>query len=166
MPRTCTVCQHRQVAAINQRLVAGEPLRTISALYRGISEDALFRHRAEHIPAALRQAAEQAGVRHAIDLVQQLKAINAASLEVLQQARKQGKGGLVLFAVDRIQRQIELQAKLLGELDERPTINVLVTPEWHQVRALLLTTLQPYPDARTAVAGALVTLESKNGHRA
>ena len=44
---------------------------------------------------------------------------------------------------------------LLGDLDDRPVVNVLVSPEWQQVRAQILAALDPYPEARFAVAGAL-----------
>ena len=110
------------------------------------------------------KAAEASDVRHALDVVQQLKAINAASLAILSDARRIGDADTALKAVDRIQRQIELQAKLLGELDERPQLNVLVAPEWLQARAVLLEALGPYPEARTAVSTRLVALEAPNGH--
>ncbi len=45
--------------------------------------------------------------RHAIDVMQQLKAINAACLEVLTQARADGEHSILLRAVDRIARKIE-----------------------------------------------------------
>ena len=57
-------------------------------------------------------------------------------------------------------RPLELQVKLLGELDERPIVNVLVSQEWVQVRLALLGALQPYPDARAAVTGRLAELEA------
>lgn len=166
MPRVCTVCAHPARRAIDKALVSGESVPAVAGRYPTLHQRAVQRHKDEHLPLRLVQAAAHEDVREALDIVAQLKAINAASLEVLKQATAAGKGGLVLFAVDRIQKQIELQAKLLGELDDRPQINVLVTPEWHQVRSLLLTTLAPYADARAAVAASLLTLESKNGHGA
>jgi hypothetical protein len=66
---------------------------------------------------------------------------------------------LVLKTADRLQSNLELLAKLLGELDDRPQINLLVAPEWHKVRAALLEALLPFPDARTAVATRLKALE-------
>jgi hypothetical protein len=58
--------------------------------------------------------------------------------------------------VDRIHRQIELQTKLLGELQESgPQVNVLVAPEWREIRVTVLQALQPYPEARAAVAEVL-----------
>ena len=154
MPRTCSICGHGQRDAIDAALVGGESLRNIAERF-GTSTTALHRHGGEHLPAHLAKAQEQEDVRHALDVVQQLKAINAASLRVLQDARSAGQGGLALAAVDRIQRQIELQAKLLGQIDERPQINVLVSPEWHQVRGLILAALLPYPEARGAVVERL-----------
>jgi hypothetical protein len=62
---------------------------------------------------------------------------------------------LILKTADRLHAQLELLAKLLGDLDERPQINVLVAPEWIQLRTTLLEALRPYPEARTAVLTAL-----------
>jgi hypothetical protein len=109
------------------------------------------------------KAAEVEDVRQALDVVAQLKAINSASLQVLADARRAGDGELALKAVDRVFRQIELQAKLLGELDDRPVVNVLLAPEWLQLRGALLSALTPYADARMAVAGALASLEASGG---
>jgi hypothetical protein len=66
---------------------------------------------------------------------------------------------LVLKTAARLQPQIELLAKLIGELDERPQVNILVSPEWIAVRAALLEALTPHPEARAAVAGCLLQLE-------
>lgn len=110
------------------------------------------------------KAAEREEVRQALDVVTQLKAINGTCLRVLNDAVQAGDPETVLKAVDRIHRQIELQAKLLGELDERPVINVLMQPEWLQVRAVLLAALAAFPQAREAAAAALVPLEG-NGAR-
>jgi len=121
---------------------------------------AVQRHKDEHLPVVLVKAHEQEDVRQALDVVGQLKAINQATLQVLNQARQQGDGELALKAVDRVQKQIELQAKLLGELDERPQVNVLALPEWAQVRVILLSALEPHPEARTAVAARLMALDA------
>ncbi len=66
---------------------------------------------------------------------------------------------LVLKAAAQLTAQVQLLAKLLGQLDERPQVNVLMAPEWLQVRAALLTALAPYADARLAVAAALTSLD-------
>lgn len=158
MPRVCTVCVHADRPAIDMMLVNGKPYRDIAGRFN-VSKGALERHRGEHLPAEMVKAAEAEGVAHAIDVVKQLKAINAACLAVLGDARKAGDGELVLKAVDRVQRHIELQAKLLGDLDDRPQVTLVTAPQWLLVRSTLLEVLQGYPEARAAVAASLLALE-------
>lgn len=155
MPRRCTVCSHPEHRAIDKALALGQiAKRTIAHRY-GVGYYAVLRHEDEHLPARLAKAQEGLDVRAALDVVGQLKAINGASLQVVADARRLGDGELALKAVDRIQRQLELQAKLLGELDERPQINLTVAPEWLSVRLVLVQALAPFPEAKVAVAGAL-----------
>jgi hypothetical protein len=60
---------------------------------------------------------------------------------------------------------IELLLEVEGELDRGGTVNIVISPEWGQVRTVLLTALAPYPDARFAVADALVAIEGgESGH--
>jgi hypothetical protein len=100
-------------------------------------------------------AQEAEDVREALDVIKQLKAINAASLHILKEAREQGKQGTALAAIDRIHKQIELQAKLLGELDDGPRVNILISTEWLQLRATIITALSRHPQARESVLRAV-----------
>jgi len=160
MSQTCTVCRHPKVAEINQALVAGEPPRGLVPRYAPLTKSSIERHKAEHLPQVLVKAKEAEEVRQALNVVEQLKAINSATLSVLREARTMGSHVLQLQAVDRVLKQIELQAKLLGDLDERPQINILISPQWVTVRAVLMDALQPYPTARAEVAQRLLQLES------
>ncbi len=162
MARRCTVCTHTEREAIEAALLAGEPLRDIAG-QRGVSKSALQRHQMEHIPAALAKAQEAQEAAHAIDLVKQLREVDATALSILAEARQGHDPDLALRAMDRIHKQLELQAKLLGQLDERPQVNILVSPEWIAIRTTLLTALAPYTEARVAVARALLQLEAGDG---
>jgi len=139
-------------------------LRELSALYR-VSEDALARHRDRHLPAALAAAKEVGDAAHALDVVAQLARVNAESLAILSEARERDDAHLALKAIDRIQRQIEMQAKLLGELQDASTVNILISPEWQRVQAVIVEALRPFPDARAAVAHRLTALEATNESR-
>jgi hypothetical protein len=162
MPRTCTVCTHPRRDAIDRQLIAQKPFRYV-AEQTGLSITALHRHREAHLPATLVKARENADVRHAIDVVDQLRAINQAAVAILIEARKASDADTALKAIDRIQKQIELQAKLIGDLDEGVTVNVLISPEWQELRGRILTALEAHPAARIAVAAALVEGEADAG---
>lgn len=159
MARSCTVCGHPSREAIDRALVGGAAIAALSREWL-LSEDALARHRDAHLPKLLRAAHAEAEAGRALDVVAQLRAINQDSLAILRAARAQGEHELALRAIDRLLRQVELQAKLLGDLDERPQINVVASPEWLAVRAALLEALAPYPEARVAVAARLARLEA------
>lgn len=165
MSRTCTICSHQSRAEIDQALVTGAPYRDIAGHY-DVSKTAVARHASEHIAAAVSKSQEARDEAQALDVVQQLQAINGATLAILNEARASGNPDLALKAIDRIQRQIELQAKLLGDLDDRPQVNVLIMPEWLAVRTALLAALSPYGEARAAVASALLALEAGSNHDA
>lgn len=157
MARPCSICGHAERRALDQALVAGVALRAIAERF-GTSATALHRHKAEHLPRLVAKAErreEARDVARALDVVGQLRDINAAALTVLAEARKRKQGELALKAIDRIQKQIELQAKLLGELDERPQVNVLVAPEWIALRGRIVGALAPFPAARLALAAVL-----------
>jgi transposase-like protein len=164
VPRTCTICQHPQRAAIDQALVGGRAYRDIAGQF-SVSRSALDRHRAEHLSPAVQKAQQASEAEHALDITKQLRAINGVSLSILDEARRSNNPAIALKAIDRVQRQIELQAKLLGELDDRPQVDIVLTPAWRSTRAALLAALAPFPDARVAVAEQLVALEGSNGHR-
>jgi hypothetical protein len=53
----CSVCAHPSRAAIDQALVEGISAPKVAARYRRLSDDAIRRHAAAHVPAALAAAA-------------------------------------------------------------------------------------------------------------
>lgn len=164
MPRTCTICSHAERPVIDRALVQGAPLRPLGAQHH-ISASALQRHKDEHLPVLLAKAQDAAEMAQADDLLAQLRALQADTRRILTKAEGAGKLGTAVMAIREVRGNLELLARLLGELDERPQFNVLIAPEWLTVRAVLLTALAPYPDARIAVAGALAQVEAgANGH--
>lgn len=73
MPRTCTVCAHRERKAIDQALVAAScPYRTIADRY-GLSHQALIRHKADHVLADLLAAWEAERAQNGQELVGELR---------------------------------------------------------------------------------------------
>lgn len=154
MPRSCLICQHPDRESIDKALARQTSNRELARVY-SLSEASIRRHKANHLPARVARAQEAEDVREALDVVRQLKAINAASLHILKEAREQGKQGTALAAIDRIHKQIELQAKLLGELDDRPQVNVLVSPQWLELRTTIITALDHHPQARESVLRAV-----------
>ena len=162
---TCTICRHPERAAIESALVSGTPYRNIAEHY-GVSLAAVGRHASEHVAQAIKQSQDARDEARAFDVVKQLREINDVARAIMHASLEAKKNGTALFAIDRIQKQLELQAKLLGDLNEAPQVNVYITPEWREIRATIVHALVPFPDARIAVAGALSQLEMRKAVQA
>ena len=154
MPRTCTVCTHAKRSQVEQALVSGESYRDIARRF-GVSKDALARHRSEHLPRELAKATEAAEIARADTLLERLLSLNCETLLILAEARKGKDNYLALQAIARAEKQLELQAKLIGELDEGQSVSVVLTPEWAHLRTVIVQALRPYPEAQAVLLKAL-----------
>jgi hypothetical protein len=155
MPRTCTVCTHPEREEIARSLVAAESTAEISGRYRTIGERAVRRHRANHLPAKLVMAEKAAEVAEADNLLDQVGDLQQRALAILDKAEEAGELRTALSAIREARGNLELLAKLLGELDERPVVNLHISPEWLELRAVIVGALEPYTDARVAVLRAI-----------
>ena len=62
----------------------------------------------------------------------------------------------------QLHRNLEITGSLLGDLGSGNTItNILIQPQYVEMRVELVRALSPYPDARQAVAQVLHSLEHK-----
>lgn len=164
MTRVCTVCASAERRAIDRALLGPDSLRTIADRH-GVSKTALIRHKTAHLAGRMAAVAERnadADVRTALDVVTELRRVNDAAKQVLRDALEAGDGGLTLQATDRILKQVETQAKLIGLLNDGSVTQIAVSvgADWPAIRAALIRALQPYPDARAAVLEALDTVEA------
>jgi hypothetical protein len=162
MPRPCSVCHHPEHATIDRDLVQGLTYRNISKRF-DISIMALARHKQAHVPLTLVKAHEAETVAQADDLLAQVRQLQAKAWGILQQAEGAGQLMIALAAIREARGLIELLGRLMGELQDAHTINVVLSPEWQQIRRVFLEALQPYPEARVSVARALLTIEGANG---
>ena len=113
------------------------------------------RHRSNHLPAKLVMAEKAAEMAEADDLLDQVGDLQRRALAILDRAEEAGELRTALSAIREARGNLELLAKLLGELDERPVVNLNVSPEWLELRAVIVTALEPHPEALGAVVGAL-----------
>ena len=154
MARTCTICEHPEREAIDRALVGETSNLSVSSLF-GVSESAARRHKGNHLPAKLVLAEKAVEVAHADNLLGQVGDLQRRTMAVLRAAELSHEHRTALAAIREARSNLELLAKLLGELDERPVVNVLVSAEWLQLRTVLVGALDPYPDARGAVLRAI-----------
>jgi transposase-like protein len=154
MPRRCTVCDHPERHSIDDTLVTGAPYRSVAKQF-GLSESAVYRHKTEHLPAHLLKARQVEEAAHADDLLEQVRNLQTHALDILERAEKAGDLRTALAAISQARANLELLGKLAGELDERPVVNLNVSAEWLELRALIVRALEPHPAAHRAILSAL-----------
>ena len=159
MPRRCTVCDHSEKHSIDEALVSGTPYRSVAKRF-GLSESAVYRHKVEHLPAHLLKAKEAEEAARANDLLDQVRDLQTHALDILERAEETGDLRTALAAISQARGNLELLGKLAGELDERPVVNLNVSPEWLELRAVIVGALEPHLAAHRAVLRALESVDS------
>ena len=61
-------------------------------------------------------------------------------------------------AIREARSLIELLAKLTGQIDHQPEVNIVLSPQWLTIRVAILKALEPFPEARVAVGDRLLTV--------
>jgi hypothetical protein len=168
----CTVCSHREHAAIDLALARGVSVRAMARRYK-LGTDSIYRHSRNHMPAQLRakliagpdldidldrlrQTESQSLLVHLIALRQRL----LAAMDVAEEA---GDGNMLSRVAGQLHTNLEITGKLLGDLGIGSTTvtNVLVMPAYVEMRVGLVNALRPFPEAARAVAAVLHQVESK-----
>lgn len=146
MARPCTICTHEKRAEIDQALVTGTSYRNVSVQY-GISVGAIQRHKKDHIVDDLANSPRAQTIARSDNLLDQLQALKDKALDILETAESAKALPVALQAIREVRSVIELYAKLAGKLQES-TVNVILSPEWLQLRAIILQIIEPYPEAK------------------
>ena len=120
--RTCTVCQHPELHAITADLMARTPYRTIERRY-SVSRSAIDRHVNQHVSKAFRQLAAAEKLTDAATVAEpvlsEMRKLNARALRILADAETAKDRPTALHAIRECRRNLELIARLTGELDPR-----------------------------------------------
>jgi hypothetical protein len=130
MARACLICSHSKRKEMEEAHLNHQPVSAIARDHR-VSRDSLRRHLEAHLPDRLVAAAQRKEAAAGSELLDRLLELNKISRAILAEAYKAGERGLALKAIARLESQLELEARLIGELRDRQVNvqNVIVDPE-------------------------------------
>jgi hypothetical protein len=166
VPRECTVCSHPESHAINEALVVERRgVRDIAGRW-DLSKSAIDRHRS-HIPELLVKASLAQEVADADLILEKLRGLEDEAREILQHTKDDRDWRAALSALGEIREQIKLLAQVSGRLKEIQVNNTQVNiiplsehPTYMAFNRAVVEALEPYPEARYALADKLGELES------
>ena len=168
-----TIDVHPDRARIELGLARGVPLRVVAEKY-GVSMHAAHRHKAK-LPPQLKAALAARALKPGTDLeklrideseglLQNLAAQRARLLWSQDQALEAANHSIVAQLAAQIHRNLQLVGQYLGEFlrhDVHTSVNIVLRPEYLQLRSVLMQALKPFPDARRAVSAAIHELETR-----
>jgi hypothetical protein len=158
VPRACSICCHEHRDAMEDAFIAGQAKRRIASQH-GVTERAVRYHMREHLPALLALARDAERAARADTLLDRMEALQSQTLAILDAPEDQRTA---LAAIAQARRNLELIGEVTRELDRAANINLELTVEWQEVKAVLVNTLASYPEAQQAVFDALEEVPSGN----
>lgn len=105
--------------------------------------------------AEVAQAKEAIERGQASSLLDQVNELIQKTDGIYEKAEKAGDLRTALAAIRESRGNLELLGKLIGELQDGVTVNIHNSPEWIELRTLILVTLESYPTAKEALINAL-----------
>ncbi len=155
---TCSICKHADRASIEASLANGLSLRHIASQYL-VGYKAVERHKANCMKPAIAEVVAQKQEQAAFDTLTEMAWMRQQAKAIFK--HNWGDGTLkdsrtALQSLGELRKQTELYSELTGELDRSTHIELRTSPEWVNVRELLFNALRPFPEARVAVAKALL----------
>jgi len=167
------VCEHPDRASVELGLANKVPIRVLGKRY-GLHHDAVWRHGQRHMSPELHAQLMTRGRMTPADLenlrvtesegvLQHLVAVRGRLYGLMDVAEQQGDYKAAATIGSQIVKNMEVTAKLLGDIRTgtvNVTNNLLVMPEFHALRTTIMQALRAHPAARADVAAALRQLES------
>jgi len=154
MGRSPIVKGAKKEQRVRQMLLGKEPIRAISR-ETGFSRKAIETYRDESLPEKLVKAKGIEEVAEANTLLDDIKGLREKATSILEQAEKAGDLKTALLGIREARGCIELLAKVEGQINDRPQINITLNAEWIELRTLIIRALEPFPDAKAAVISAI-----------
>jgi len=125
MPPTCKICRHEKRQEIDQALLEGTPFRNIAARF-GTSTSALVRHKKTDIPGTLVKAKQAEEIQDADSLFGRLRSLSNEARGILKEARASKDHAIALNAIGRAEKLLELEARLLSNLNESARVAAVI----------------------------------------
>lgn len=157
--RQCATCTHKQLDAIENAIIGGDPLSVIARTFKEVSRDSLRRHAREHM--AKRIASHQSQVRKLADemgvsAVDQIEWARAQLRLAALRATIDKNHGAAISALGKILGTIELELKVKGEMPpEQHVHHVVDVPGFPRFVSLVMDLIAPFPEASAALKTGL-----------
>jgi hypothetical protein len=158
MGRKSKIENHPNSKIIITRLASGEEYSKIVEDFPDIRYQDLDYYKQKKLPDVLSKSNDlkiEAEEIRGTQTLAEVRALKTRALGVLEEAQKAGDLKTALLGIREARGCLELCMKAEGQIDKQPQVNILLNPEWIELKAVIIAALRPYPDALGAVRNAI-----------
>ena len=155
----CKLCGFVGRTAIEKAVATHKMTYAAAGQTVGCSTSAVRRHMKNHVSKKVQKAANSIEAAEGLDVLKQVIDSHKIVWNIIAQSYQDGDLKTALAACDTETRQLKLAALVSGQLNEAPQVNVLLNPEFVQLKQLIIKTLAPYPDARLKLSKVLTEFD-------
>ena len=123
MSRKCCICNHDRRQEIEHTLLRGESHRAVAQQFT-VSRGAVARH-LKHVSTALTEARKLREVEDGKSVWIQVRELNIQAEQLRAKADRAGDYRAALAALREKTRIVELEARLTGQLNEKPETKIV-----------------------------------------
>jgi len=155
---TTKIDNHPMCKKIIKRLASGEENSTILHDYPELTRFDLNYYRDNRLEEVLSRSPElKAEIEGDLgnDTLAEVRDLKVKAVKILDTAEGAGDLKTALLGIREARGCLELMFKAEGRIQERPQVNILINPQWIELRTLIVKALEPYPEAKRAVVNAL-----------
>jgi len=161
MGNRCSICMNPKRPEIDEAIIRGDTLRTVSLQY-GMSTASVQRHKNAHLPKELVIAKDAKDVAAAGNLLSELTDLKDRTERILAKCEQAGDLRTALLGIKELRNCVELLLKVSGELQPAQTVNISIHPEWVKLQAVIFQTLEEFPVAKSALIQAIGGRDDKS----
>jgi hypothetical protein len=170
----CRGCNHPERVRIERLLAAGASIKGAARKF-AIDHHALRRHWINHVSTEARAAyisgagatkdqLEAMVADESLGLIDHYRIVRGGLYRGFGAASEIGDGNALALLAGRLHENLRDCGRLTGELQHGPLLNVqnnvLVSPDYSNAIARIVSAVAPYPEAREAVIAALRDLDA------
>jgi predicted transcriptional regulator len=151
----CKLCNSPQRGDIEKRIVARELTQVDAAAIIHATPSAISRHMRNCFPRKVAEFVKaDAAKADTLNVIDALTKSHETTLRILQDSLDKGDRKTALLALQTEMKQLELMARLNGQLNKSPQIGLQLSPEYVELKAILNDTLAPFPELRQKLGDA------------
>jgi hypothetical protein len=158
MGRKSKIESHPNSKIIITRLASGEEYSKIIEDFPDIRWQDLDYYKQKKLPEILSKSndlkAEVESVK-GTDTLAEVRSLKVKALDILEEAQTAGDLKTALMGIREARGCLEICLKAEGQIKDGPQITIINNPEWVELRTLIITALDDFPQAKAAVVNAI-----------